>query len=136
AAVAVDERGKGGLKEALEGVEASVVRRLSGEEGLRVDGRRVNEIRPISIETAYLPRAHGSALFTRGETQALVSATLGTKSDEQKIESLEGEAYKNFLLHYNFPSFSVGEVRRFGGPSRRDVGHGALAERAVEAVLP
>src|SRR5437016_9609284 len=85
---------------------------------------------------AYLPRAHGSSLFTRGETQALVIATLGTKSDEQKIESLEGESYKNFLLHYNFPSFSVGEVRRFGSPSRRDIGHGALAERAVEAVLP
>jgi len=106
------------------------------DDGMRVDGRKVNEIRPISIEMAYLPRAHGSSLFTRGETQALVSATLGTKSDEQKIESLEGEAYKNFLLHYNFPSFSVGEVRRFGGPSRRDIGHGALAERAVEAVLP
>ncbi len=83
-----------------------------------------------------LPRAHGSGLFTRGETQALVSATLGTKSDEQKIEALEGESYRHFLLHYNFPSFSVGEVRRFGSPSRRDIGHGALAERAVEAILP
>jgi polyribonucleotide nucleotidyltransferase len=85
---------------------------------------------------AYLPRAHGSSVFTRGETQALVSATLGTKSDEQKIESIEGDFYRNFMLHYNFPSFSVGEVRRFGSPSRRDIGHGALAERAVEAVLP
>jgi polyribonucleotide nucleotidyltransferase len=136
AAVAVDESKKGMLRPAFEEVESAEVRRLIVEEGLRVDGRKVNEIRPISIETAYLPRAHGSALFTRGETQALVSATLGTKSDEQKIESLEGESYRNFLLHYNFPSFSVGEVRRFGSPTRRDIGHGALAERAVEAVLP
>ena len=101
-----------------------------------MDGRKANEIRPISIDVAYLPRAHGSSVFTRGETQALVSATLGTKSDEQKIESIEGDFYRNFMLHYNFPSFSVGEVRRFGSPSRRDIGHGALAERAVEAVLP
>src|SRR5438034_9099787 len=136
AAVAVDETKKGALKAAFEEAEAAEVRRMIVDDGMRVDGRKVNEIRPISIEMAYLPRAHGSSLFTRGETQALVSATLGTKSDEQKIESLEGEAYKNFLLHYNFPSFSVGEVRRFGGPSRRDIGHGALAERAVEAVLP
>jgi polyribonucleotide nucleotidyltransferase len=136
AAVAVDESKKGMLRPAFEEVESAEVRRLIVEEGLRVDGRKVNEIRPISIETAYLPRAHGSALFTRGETLALVSATLGTKSDEQKIESLEGESYRNFLLHYNFPSFSVGEVRRFGSPTRRDIGHGALAERAVEAVLP
>jgi polyribonucleotide nucleotidyltransferase len=136
AAVPVDDTKKVLLKEAFEKVESAEVRRLIVEEGLRVDGRKVNEIRPISIETAYLPRAHGSALFTRGETQALVSATLGTKSDEQKIESLEGESYRNFLLHYNFPSFSVGEVRRFGSPTRRDIGHGALAERAVEAVLP
>ncbi len=136
AAVAVDETKKDALKAAFEEAEAAEVRRMIVDDGMRVDGRKVNESRPISIEMAYLPRAHGSSLFTRGETQALVSATLGTKSDEQKIESLEGEAYKNFLLHYNFPSFSVGEVRRFGGPSRRDIGHGALAERAVEAVLP
>jgi polyribonucleotide nucleotidyltransferase len=136
AAVAVDENKKGALKAAFEEAEAAEVRRLIVEEGVRVDGRKVNEIRPISIETSYLPRAHGSSLFTRGETQALVSATLGTKADEQKIEALEGESYRHFLLHYNFPSFSVGEVRRFGSPSRRDIGHGALAERAVEAILP
>jgi polyribonucleotide nucleotidyltransferase len=136
AALTVDESKKGALRAAFEEAESAEVRRLIVEEGLRVDGRRVNEIRPISIELGYLPRAHGSSLFTRGETQALVSATLGTKADEQKIESLEGESYRNFLLHYNFPSFSVGEVRRFGSPSRRDIGHGALAERAVEAVLP
>ncbi len=124
------------VRAAFEEVESAEVRRMIVERGLRVDGRKVTEIRPISIEVAYLPRAHGSSLFTRGETQALVSATLGTKSDEQKIEALEGESYRHFMLHYNFPSFSVGEVRRFGSPSRRDIGHGALAERAVEAVLP
>jgi polyribonucleotide nucleotidyltransferase len=136
AAIAVDESRKGALREAFEEAESAEVRRLIVEDGVRVDGRKINEIRPISIETSYLPRAHGSALFTRGETQALVSATLGTKADEQKIEALEGESYRHFMLHYNFPSFSVGEVRRFGSPSRRDIGHGALAERAVEAVLP
>ncbi len=132
----VDETKKAAVREAFESVEKAQVRRLIVERGIRVDGRKVNEIRPISIDMAYLPRAHGSSVFTRGETQALVSATLGTKSDEQKIESIEGDFYRNFMLHYNFPSFSVGEVRRFGSPSRRDIGHGALAERAVEAVLP
>jgi polyribonucleotide nucleotidyltransferase len=131
-----DETKKAAIREAFESVEKAEVRRLIVERGLRVDGRRVDEIRPISIEVAYLPRAHGSALFTRGETQALVSATLGTKADEQKIEALEGEFYRHFMLHYNFPPFSVGEVRRIGSPSRRDIGHGALAERAVEAVMP
>jgi polyribonucleotide nucleotidyltransferase len=132
----IDETRKAAFREAFEAVEKAEVRRLIVERGVRIDGRKANEIRPISIDMAYLPRAHGSTVFTRGETQALVSATLGTKSDEQKIESLEGESYRHFLLHYNFPSFSVGEVRRFGSPSRRDIGHGALAERAVEAVLP
>jgi polyribonucleotide nucleotidyltransferase len=131
-----DESRKAAIREAFEVVASAEIRRLIVERGIRVDGRKVDEIRPISIATAYLPRAHGSALFTRGETQALVSATLGTKSDEQKIEALEGESYRHFMLHYNFPSFSVGEVRRFGSPSRRDIGHGALAERAVESVLP
>ncbi|MBI1845792.1 MAG: polyribonucleotide nucleotidyltransferase [Candidatus Rokubacteria bacterium] len=135
-AVAPDDTQKAAVREAFEMVEKAAVRRLIVEKGLRVDGRRADEIRPIWIEMAYLPRAHGSAIFTRGETQALVSATLGTKSDEQKIESIEGDHYRHFLLHYNFPSFSVGEVRRFAGPSRRDIGHGALAERALEAVLP
>src|SRR5437660_105124 len=112
------------------------VRRLIVERNLRVDGRKANEIRPISIDTAYLPRAHGSSVFTRGETQALVSTTLGTKSDEQKIEAIEGDHYRHFMLHYNFPSFSVGEVRRFGSPSRRDLGHRPLAVPAAEAVPP
>jgi polyribonucleotide nucleotidyltransferase len=132
----IDDTKKGMVRQAFEAAEKAEVRRLIVERGVRVDGRRVNEIRPISIDMAYLPRAHGSTVFTRGETQALVAATLGTKSDEQKIESIEGDYYRHFLLHYNFPSFSVGEVRRFGSPSRRDIGHGALAERAVEAVLP
>jgi polyribonucleotide nucleotidyltransferase len=136
AAVGGDESRRPAVRAAFEAVESAEVRRLIVERGVRVDGRKVDEIRPISIETGYLPRAHGSGLFTRGETQALVAATLGTKSDEQKIEALEGESYRHFMLHYNFPSFSVGEVRRFGSPSRRDIGHGALAERAVEAILP
>src|SRR5262249_2056656 len=94
------------------------------------------DTRQISAEVSFLPRTHGSALFTRGETQALVAATLGTKQDEQKIESLEGETTKPFMLHYNFPSFSVGEIRRFGSPGRREIGHGALAARSVAPVLP
>jgi polyribonucleotide nucleotidyltransferase len=112
------------------------VRRLIVDKGIRVDGRRVTEVRPIWSEIGYLPRAHGSALFTRGETQALVAATLGTKNDEQKLESFEGDSYRRFMLHYNFPSFSTGEVKRFGTPGRREIGHGALAQRAIEAVLP
>jgi polyribonucleotide nucleotidyltransferase len=124
------------VREAFEALEALEVRRMIVDRGVRIDGRKVSEIRPISVDMAYLPRAHGSAVFTRGETQALVAATLGTKSDEQKIELLEGEMYRRFMLHYNFPSFSVGEVRRFGSPGRREIGHGALAERAVSAVLP
>jgi polyribonucleotide nucleotidyltransferase len=136
AALGLEDAKKGAVRAAFEEVESAEVRRMIVERGIRVDGRKVNEIRPIAIEVAYLPRAHGSSLFTRGETQALVSATLGTKADEQKIEALEGESYRHFMLHYNFPSFSVGEVRRFGSPSRRDIGHGALAERAVEAVMP
>jgi polyribonucleotide nucleotidyltransferase len=131
-----DETKKAAVKEAFEALEAAEVRRLIVDRGIRVDGRKVSEIRPITIDMAYLPRAHGSCLFTRGETQALVSVTLGTKNDEQKIELLEGESYRRFMLHYNFPSFSVGEVRRFGSPGRREIGHGALAERAVSAMLP
>jgi polyribonucleotide nucleotidyltransferase len=135
-ALVIDEATLPAARAAFETIEKAEVRRLIVERGMRVDGRGVDEIRPIAVEVGYLPRAHGSSLFTRGETQALVAATLGTKSDEQKIEALEGESYRHFMLHYNFPSFSVGEVRRFGSPSRRDIGHGALAERAVEAVLP
>jgi polyribonucleotide nucleotidyltransferase len=103
----------------------------------RPDGRAFDEVRPITIETGVLPRTHGSALFTRGETQALVTVTLGTKDDEQRIELLEpGEASKRFMLHYNFPPFSVGEVGFMRGPGRREIGHGALAERSLSALIP
>jgi len=104
--------------------------------GVRLDGRKLDEVRPIWIETSVLPRTHGSAVFTRGETQALVTCTLGTADDAQKIETFEGETWKNFMLHYNFPPFSVGEVGRMSGPGRREVGHGALAERAVAGMIP
>jgi polyribonucleotide nucleotidyltransferase len=106
------------------------------ERGQRLDGRKFDEIRPIWIETSVLPRTHGSAVFTRGETQALVTATLGTDDDSQKIETVEGETYKRFMLHYNFPPFSVGEVQFLRGPGRREIGHGALAERSLVPVLP
>ena len=103
----------------------------------RPDGRRFNEIRPITCEVGWLPRVHGSALFTRGETQALVATTLGTKDDEQFMDDIEkGEIKRRFMLHYNFPHYSVGEVGRFGSSSRREIGHGALARRAIEQVLP
>jgi len=136
AAIGGDEALRGKARDYFEKVEKAEVRRLIVEKGIRVDGRSVKEVRPIWSEVEYLPRAHGSALFTRGETQALVAATLGTKDDEQKIESFEGNSYRRFMLHYNFPSFSTGEVKRFGTPGRREIGHGALAERAVSAVLP
>ncbi|PIE89363.1 MAG: polyribonucleotide nucleotidyltransferase [Acidobacteria bacterium] len=102
----------------------------------RTDGRALTEIRPISTEVSLLPRVHGSALFTRGETQAMVSLTYGTSSDSQTIDSIRGEIQKRFMLHYNFPSFSVGEVRPNRGPGRREIGHGALAERALTPVIP
>jgi polyribonucleotide nucleotidyltransferase len=103
---------------------------------VRLDGRKFDEVRPIWIETGVLPRTHGSAVFTRGETQALVTCTLGTADDAQKIETFEGETWKSFMLHYNFPPFSVGEVGRMSGPGRREVGHGALAERALTPMVP
>jgi polyribonucleotide nucleotidyltransferase len=104
--------------------------------GVRLDGRKFDEIRPIWIELGVLPRTHGSAVFTRGETQALVTCTLGTAEDAQKIESFEGETWKSFMLHYNFPPFSVGEVAFLRGPGRREVGHGALAERSLTPMIP
>jgi polyribonucleotide nucleotidyltransferase len=104
--------------------------------GKRLDGRAFDEIRPITIEVGVLPRTHGSALFTRGETQALVTATLGTAEDQQKIETMDGEQWKRFMLHYNFPPFSVGEVQFLRGPGRREIGHGALAERALLPMMP
>jgi polyribonucleotide nucleotidyltransferase len=106
------------------------------EDKRRPDGRMFNEIRPITAEVSLLPRTHGSALFTRGETQALVTATLGTADDEQRLDALEGESFKRFMLHYNFPPFSVGEVKFMRGPGRREIGHGALAERSILPVMP
>ena len=104
--------------------------------GKRPDSRGLKDIRPISCEIGILPRTHGSALFTRGETQAIVVATLGTTMDEQKVDTLEEEYSKKFMLDYNFPPFCVGEVKPLRGPGRREIGHGALAERSLEAVLP
>jgi len=117
-------------------LKEKVMRDEALERGRRLDGRPFDEIRPITIEVGVLPRAHGSAVFTRGETQALVTATLGTAEDQQKIEMVEGETWKRFMLHYNFPPFSVGEVAFLRGPGRREVGHGALAERALASVIP
>ncbi|HLC41025.1 MAG TPA: polyribonucleotide nucleotidyltransferase [Methylomirabilota bacterium] len=135
-ALGADDTRRAEIKELFEKVEQQEVRRMVLDTGVRVDGRTPTQTRPISCEVGFLPRTHGSALFTRGETQALVAVTLGTRMDEQKIEDLTGESFKPFMLHYNFPSFSVGEVRRFGSPGRREIGHGALAERAIQPVLP
>jgi polyribonucleotide nucleotidyltransferase len=120
----------------VEAVERDELRTMILEEGIRADGRRTDEIRPISIRVGVLPRTHGSALFTRGETQALVVSTLGTSSDEQILDELEGKSSKAFMLHYNFPPFSVGEASPMRGPGRREIGHGALAERSVAPILP
>ena len=122
----------------LEEIEYRVMRKQVLEKGERVDGRDLDTIRPISIEVGVLPRTHGSALFTRGQTQALVSVTLGTSDDEQRIDSIDvaGETTKSFMLHYNFPPFATGEVKMMRGTSRREVGHGALAERALQPLLP
>jgi polyribonucleotide nucleotidyltransferase len=117
-------------------LEAEIVRGAILKDGTRIDGRTTTQIRPIVAETHFLPRAHGSALFTRGETQTIATCTLGTKESEQMIDGLNGLRYENFMLHYNFPPYSVGEVGRFGAPGRREVGHGKLAWRALHAVLP
>ncbi|MEI6667124.1 MAG: polyribonucleotide nucleotidyltransferase [Acidobacteriota bacterium] len=117
-------------------LKEKVLRNEILDRGLRLDGRAFDEIRPIWSEVGVLPRTHGSAVFTRGETQALVTATLGTSDDQQKIEMVDGEIYKRFMLHYNFPPFSVGEVGFMRGPGRREVGHGALAERSLQPVMP
>jgi polyribonucleotide nucleotidyltransferase len=122
----------------IDDIEYRAMRAQVLEKGERVDGRDLDTIRPISIETALLPRAHGSALFQRGETQALASVTLGTSDDEQRIDSIDvlGETTKSFMLHYNFPPYSTGEVKMIRGTSRREIGHGALAERALQPLLP
>ncbi|OFW29643.1 MAG: polyribonucleotide nucleotidyltransferase [Acidobacteria bacterium RIFCSPLOWO2_02_FULL_65_29] len=123
-------------KQIFKGLKEKVLRGEVLERGVRLDGRVFDEVRPIWIETSVLPRTHGSAVFTRGETQALVTCTLGTADDAQKVESFEGETWKSFMLHYNFPPFSVGEVAFLRGPGRREVGHGALAERSLTPMLP
>ncbi|TGK10028.1 polyribonucleotide nucleotidyltransferase [Leptospira fletcheri] len=124
------------IKNFLHELEYEIVREQVLHEGVRFDGRKLDEIRNISVEMSPLPGAHGSAVFTRGQTQSLGTVTLGTASDNQRYETLEGQKEKNFMLHYNFPAFSVGEVRRSSGPGRREIGHGNLAERALKLVLP
>jgi polyribonucleotide nucleotidyltransferase len=124
------------IREVIEEVESRAMRQMIVKGKKRLDGRGVADVRPISCEVGVLPRTHGSSVFTRGETQALATTTLGTASDEQRIDALIGEHYRKFMLHYNFPPFSVGETKPLRGPSRRDTGHGALAERALTPVLP
>ncbi|MEF2145056.1 MAG: polyribonucleotide nucleotidyltransferase [Desulfovibrionaceae bacterium] len=122
--------------EALSSLEKKIVRKRIVDEGTRIDGRDLTTVRPLSIEVGLLPMTHGSALFRRGETSAVCVATLGSTRDEQRIETLTGEMTKKFMLHYNFPPYCVGEARMLRGPSRREIGHGALAERALQPVLP
>ncbi len=132
-ASAQDQMAAGKLVKKL---EAEIVRGAILKDGTRIDGRSTTQIRPIVAETHFLPRSHGSALFTRGETQTIATCTLGTKESEQMVDGLNGLSYQNFMLHYNFPPYSVGEVGRFGAPGRREVGHGKLAWRALHPVLP
>ncbi len=126
----------GEIKDLLSSYKKTFMRDKIVNDEIRIGGRKFNEIRSITCETEYLPRAHGSALFTRGETQALVSTTLGSERDKQRVETLQGEQLNRFMLHYNFPPYCVGEARFLRGPSRRDIGHGTLATRGLEAVLP
>ena len=124
------------IKELLEELEKKMVRRMMLEEGKRIDGRSFTEVRPIECIVGVFPRVHGSALFTRGETQALVLTTLGTEMDEQRVETIYGNTFRHFILHYNFPPYSVGEAKRLSGPGRREIGHGALAHRSLLPVVP
>ncbi len=138
----IDALGEDGIKRReeivgiIENLTRSILRELILSEGRRVDGRRFDEVRPITCEVGVLPRPHGSALFTRGETQVLGVLTLGSGQDEQRVETLSGEEFRPFMLHYNFPPYSVGEAKRIAGPSRRDIGHGGLSTRAIEKILP
>jgi len=131
-----DPQQRADAKAVFSELKEKVLREEVLNKGVRLDGRKFDEIRPIWIETGVLPRTHGSAVFTRGETQALVTCTLGTSDDAQKIETFEGETWRSFMLHYNFPPFSVGETGRMTGPGRREIGHGALAERSLVNMLP
>lgn len=123
-------------QELIHKIEKQLVRKMIIEKGRRLDGRGPQDIRQITCEVGVLPRVHGTSLFTRGQTQVLAAVTLGTKVDEQKMDELEGEFYKSYMLHYNFPPFSVGEIRPFRGPGRREIGHGNLAERSLKPVMP
>src|SRR3972149_448402 len=124
------------IKAVFGDLKYDIMRRMVLDEKRRVDGRSLKDIREITCEVGLLPRTHGSALFTRGETQSMVVTTLGTSEDEQKIDALAGWEYKKFMLHYNFPPFSTGEVKFLRSPGRREIGHGALAERGVSKILP
>ncbi|MBN2418803.1 MAG: polyribonucleotide nucleotidyltransferase [Deltaproteobacteria bacterium] len=135
--LAEEYEGRGGeISNIFHDLERKLVRKMMLDEGKRIDGRAFNEVRPIECLVGILPRVHGSALFTRGETQAMVLTTIGTERDEQRIDSIYGEAFRNFILHYNFPPYSVGEAKRLGAPGRREIGHGALARRALVPVIP
>ncbi|MFT5729719.1 MAG: polyribonucleotide nucleotidyltransferase [Desulforhopalus sp.] len=136
AALDPEEENRSEIKDLLSSFKKSYMRGKIVNDEIRIGGRKFAEVRDIDCETEYLPKTHGSALFTRGETQALVSTTLGSERDKQRVETLNGEENRRFMLHYNFPPYCVGEARRLGGPSRRDVGHGTLATRGLEAVLP
>ncbi len=136
-ALAEEYEGRAGeIGSLVHDLEYTLVRKMMLEEGKRIDGRAFNEVRPIECLVGILPRVHGSALFTRGETQAMVLTTIGTERDEQRMDSIYGEVFRNFILHYNFPPYSVGEAKRLGGPGRREIGHGALARRALLPVIP
>lgn len=124
------------ISEVIHGIEKALIRENILKNNKRIGGRAMDEVRPITCEIGFLPKAHGSAVFTRGETQAIVTTTLGTKDDEQMMDDPAGVYFKNFYLHYNFPSYSVGEVRRMGPPGRREIGHGNLAERGLRNLLP
>ena len=136
AAIDPDGENSGKVQDLLSAYKKTFMRDKIVNSEIRIGGRKFNEIRSISCETQYLPRTHGSALFTRGETQALVTTTLGSERDKQRVETLQGEQLNRFMLHYNFPPYCVGEARFLRGPSRRDIGHGNLATRGLEAVLP
>lgn len=127
---------KGQVLEIIESLERKILREMIIKEKRRIDGRSTTQVRPISSEVGLLPRAHGSALFNRGETQALVTVTLGTAHDEQRMDYIAGEERRSFLLHYNFPPFSVGEAKPLRSPGRREIGHGGLSRRALVPVLP
>jgi len=128
--------GEGDIKTAIHDIDSDTMRAMIVNEKKRIDGRGPDDIRELTSEVGFLPRAHGTGLFTRGQTQALVAVTLGTKYDEQRLDELEGESTKSYMLHYNFPPFSTGETKPIRGTSRREIGHGALAERALQPIIP